>query len=524
MSKQIRTVLLILLFIIVPFLIYAFFQAKSLSDDEKMSEVVYERQMETVLFSLNQYADDMMSQWVRRLTNDRFPIDENASKLTLGNESIQMLVLRTMETNNNSIYTNDYVISNDSVSQKIDYWYNKEDSLIQQLTNYLTAGFQKMQAVSNWQKINGLKPSQAGITAMVYDRDSVLYNILFVIESNYWVEQVLGAKMQEIDQADFSMAVLHIPNEQDIPTITYNSGLFDLDKDHIKKKLWILPNTYLSIQPKGESHADLIRARSKNNLYFLLFSMLIVLIGSYFMIRNINDALKVAQLKSDFVSNVSHEIRTPLALIRMYAETLMLGRLSSDEKKQHYYQVIHHESGRLTYLVNNILEFSRIEANRKTYHFEEKDMNELVNKIHSNYSFSFIESDVKCSLFIFSGKININVDAQAFEEALSNLIENAMKYNTESKDISISTTIDDQYAYCHVKDEGVGIPKNLQALVFDKFYRVEDALTQKTKGTGLGLSLVKHIMDSHHGQVLLNSTPNQGSTFTLKLPLTKQSI
>lgn len=522
MDKSVRAVLILLVLIVVPFLIYAFIQVKSLEEDEQMASAIYKKQMETVLFSLNQYSDDMMDQWIRKLSTDQNPIAINASNLVLGNESIQLLVLRKMETYEDTIFQNDYVQLDENTVHEIQAWYTKKDSVLSQLTTYLSAGFQKIQPANDWISISGLKFAQAGITVMTYDKDSILYNALFVFEPNYWVEQLIGPKMQEIAQSEIKIAALFWPNSQEAPSVMYSTEPFNLEKEYIKKGIWILPDIYLAIQSKGESFAELIRKRSQNNLYILFFSVLTLLIGAFVMIRNIRNALKVAQLKSDFVSNVSHEIRTPLALIRMYAETLKLGRLPSDEKKQQYYEVIHHESGRLAYLVNNILDFSRIEANRKTYNLVDLDMNNLVQELYANYSYSFKEKEVESILRLANDPINIKVDTQAFEEALSNLIENAIKYSDKDKSISITTSSDANFAYCKVTDKGIGIPKHNQQKIFDKFYRVEDALTQKTKGTGLGLNIVKHIMKSHQGSVSVSSKPNEGSTFTLKLPLVKK--
>lgn len=523
MNKSISAVLILLILIVIPFLIYAFLQVKSLDNDEKMADAIYEKQMEAVLFSLNQYADDMMSQWIRRLTNENEPISKNAFNLVLGNESIQMLVLRHIVTKKDSVFFNDYVEAGKNTKQEIKAWYNRKDSVMLQLTNYLSTGFQKIQSADNWTPIDGLKPSQAGITVMIYDKDSTLYNVLFVFEPTYWVEQMLGAKMQKIALDEFSIAVLQESKKQVNPNIIYSTSSFNIDKTYVKRDLWILPDTYLAIQSKGVSFAELIRKRSRNNLYILFFSVLTLIIGAFIMIRNIRNTLKVAQLKSDFVSNVSHEIRTPLSLIRMHAETLMLGRITTDKKKQHYYEVIHHESGRLAYLVNNILDFSKIEANQKTYTMVNKDMNELVKQLYSNYAYTFKEKGVKCTLTLSLNAIPVKVDVQAFEEALSNLIENAIKYSDKEKYIAITTCIEGSYGCCKVTDKGKGIDKSIQGRIFDKFYRVEDALTQKTKGTGLGLNIVKHIMESHQGLVMVVSKLNQGSTFTLKFPIIENS-
>lgn len=524
MNKSVRAILIILSVIIIPFLIYAYLQVRSLNEDEKMADSIYVKQMETVLFSLNQYADDRMSEWISRLSNKENSIQKNAANLVLGNESIQLLVLRHMTTKKDSLCYNDYVSGGEKTPSQINDWYAQNDSILNKLTDYYAAGFQKIQPALNLKPIDGLKTPQAGITVMLYDKDSVLYNALIIFEENYWIEQVLGAKMQEIAQDEFSVSVVQKTNEDDQPVLIYSTSNLNFDKEYTERALWILSDTYLAIQPNGVSYSELIKDRNQTNLYFLFFSILTVLLGAFLIFRNTRNALKIAQLKSDFVSNVSHEIRTPLSLIRMYAETLMLGRLPSEEKKQHYYQIIHHESGRLTYLVNNILDFSRIEANRKTYQMTEMDMNELVQQLYDNYTYSFNEKGVKCILTLSPTPLLIKIDVQAFEEALSNLIDNAIKYSNENKTIHITTRIKDGYGLCQVADQGIGIPSELQSRIFEKFYRVEDALTQKTKGTGLGLSLVKHIMDAHNGEVLVTSKPKHGSTFTLKFPLTNNKL
>ncbi|WP_422361448.1 sensor histidine kinase [Reichenbachiella sp.] len=524
MTKEVRALFLILIITVAPLLVYAFLQVRSLDDDEQLAAAAYEKQLDVILFSLNQYADDMMNRWMRQLADQQNTLEENVRQLIIGNESIQMLVLRNTETKQDSIYANDYVEINDSTYQKVADWYDRKDSVINRLSEYLAAGFQKIQPADDWQTISGLRPDQTGVTVMVYNEDSVLYNALFILEKKFWVEQILGLQMQKIDQDQFTIAVGNWHKEtQQSPYLFYQTTLFSLKKKFIRRNLWILPNTYLYIQSKGKSYTDLIQNRSRENLYFLLFSVMVVLIGAFLMIRNIKNTLKVAQLKSDFVSNVSHEIRTPLSLIRMYAETLMLGRVPSEEKKKQYYSTIHHESGRLTFLVNNILDFSRIEGNRKTYRFEKSELNTLTSRIHENFSHYFLEHQVNCNLKLSQSPLFISVDEQAFEEALSNLIENAVKYGNGQEEIELTTFESNGFACCRVKDNGIGISNSAQNHIFDKFYRVEGALTQKTKGTGLGLSLVKHIMESHQGEVVVDSTPHKGSTFTLKFPIIKQN-
>ena len=388
-----------------------------------------------------------------------------------------------------------------------------------QLTNYLEAGFQKIQAADDWTPIAGLDSLQSSMTVMLYDRTGELYNALIVIQPIYWVEQVLGPNLQELGLDNMRLSIIQRATEDDPPQIIYSTETFDFQKDYVENPVWILPSTTLNIQTNGKSYSELIRNRSKTNLYILLSALFIMIIGTIIIIRNIQNTVRVAQLKSDFVRNVSHEIRTPLSLIKLYSETLMLGRLTSEEKKQHYYKVIHSESGRLTYLVNSILDFSKIEANRKAYEPEQTELNQLVYRVYTNYNHTLKEQCVEHELALAPENLDVMIDPQAFSEALSNLIENAIKYGGEHKYLMLKVRSDKRFAMLDVIDHGIGIPLTEQNHIFNNFYRIEAALTQNTRGTGLGLSLVKHIMEAHNGEVKVNSILGKGSTFTLKLPL-----
>ena len=517
MGKNIRLPLLMLV-IMLPVLLYALVQMGSQAENERMAEEIYQKQMETVLYSLNTYADDRINQWVRQLSLDDQPLMENAKRLLANTESIQVLNLRQMSTGVDSTFTNEYVNPAAQTESTINMWYASKDSVMNRLASYLAEGYQKIQAAEEWQNIPNISTSQAAITIMLYDTDSTLYNALLILETTYWVEQILGSRMQELAQDNFRLAVQGTDSSGTVQSV-YETDPFENEKESIRNDLWILPDVFLSIQSRGISYTEVVKNRSRVNLYILFASIGIMLIGSLLMIRSVRNTVKLAQLKSDFVSNVSHEIRTPLSLIRMYAETLMLGRLPSAEKKKHYYHVIHHEASRLTYLVNNILDFSKIEANKKTYQKVLCDMNELAQKIYENYAFAFNEKNVKSSLSLSPEPVWVEVDELAFDEALSNLIENAIKYSKEKISIDLEVGKDKETAYCKVKDKGIGITREQQKHVFDNFYRVEDALTQKTKGAGLGLSLVKHIVTAHDGSVDLISSQKTGSTFTLNFPL-----
>jgi signal transduction histidine kinase len=256
-----------------------------------------------------------------------------------------------------------------------------------------------------------------------------------------------------------------------------------------------------------------------HTLFLTLGGLSLLLAGGLFLTyRNVSKEMELARLKSDFVSNVSHELRTPLSLIRLYAETLELGRLTSPEKHQEYYCIIRKESERLTALINNILDFSRIEAGRREYEFRETDMRELVCNTLESYRYQIEQHG-----FTFEAKIGdvprLEVDREAIARSLVNLVNNALKYSQDRKYIRVNLYHDNGSVKLEVVDQGIGIPRGEQQKIFEKFYRVGDPLVHNTKGSGLGLSLVQHIAQAHGGEVMVDSTPGEGSKFTIVLPL-----
>jgi signal transduction histidine kinase len=259
---------------------------------------------------------------------------------------------------------------------------------------------------------------------------------------------------------------------------------------------------------------------------WVLQSLLILGVLSVLMIgglvltyRSVNKQVALARLKSDFVSNVSHELRTPLALIRLYAETLELGRITKDEKKHEYYSIIRKESERLTALINNILDFSRIEAGAKEYDFRETDIAELVRNTLDSYRFQIEQQGFALEEQIDSGIPRVRVDREAIARALVNLVNNALKYSDNEKFLGVKLYRDNAVLKLEVSDRGIGIERHEQTRIFEKFYRTCDPLVHNTKGSGLGLSLVRHITHAHGGQVEVESTPGRGSKFTMSLPL-----
>ena len=275
----------------------------------------------------------------------------------------------------------------------------------------------------------------------------------------------------------------------------------------------------LGIKFQGTSVADNVRGWVHNSFVILgVFSLLLVggLVLTY---RSVSKEVALARLKSDFVSNVSHELRTPLALIRLYAETLELGRIQGEAKVEEYYRIIRTESERLTALINNILDFSRIEAGRKEYDFRQTDLAELVSNTLDTYRAQIYEHGFTLEQSIDWTIPPVQVDREAIARSLVNLVNNALKYSDTEKFLCVKLHRADGVLKLEVVDHGIGIARNEQAKVFEKFYRAGNPLVHNTKGSGLGLSLVRHIAHAHGGEVEVESVPGKGSKFTLTLPV-----
>ena len=240
------------------------------------------------------------------------------------------------------------------------------------------------------------------------------------------------------------------------------------------------------------------------------------LFGGYLQWRDARRERQLAALRSQFVSSVSHELRTPLTAIRMFAETLRLGRLDESTRDE-YLDTIVSESERLTRLLNNVLDFSKMEQGRRTYRREAAPLARVVRTAARAMTNPLAQQGFTLRVDA-DESIVAEVDADAIEQAILNLLANAMKYSGAGREIELRLTRDGSYAVIAVRDYGIGIAKPEQARIFDKFYRAPTPENQRIPGTGLGLTLVDHIVQAHDGRIEVESAPGEGSTFSIRLP------
>ncbi len=282
------------------------------------------------------------------------------------------------------------------------------------------------------------------------------------------------------------------------------------------------PGLVLGIKFRGTTIEELSDQFLRSSFLIIGGLSLFLAFGVWLMYRNVSREMAVARLKSDFVANVSHELRTPLALIRLYAETLEMGRLTNPEKPQEYYRIIREESERLSALINNILDFSRIEAGRKEYDFHETNLADLVRSTLDAYRYQIEQNGFSFQARIADDLPPVRVDREAIARSLLNLVNNAVKYSSDDKFLGVNLYRANGSIKLEVVDHGIGIPSGEQGKIFEKFYRVGDPLVHNTKGSGLGLSLVRHIVQAHGGEVFVESAPGKGSKFTIALPIAKE--
>jgi len=282
-------------------------------------------------------------------------------------------------------------------------------------------------------------------------------------------------------------------------------------------------NSSLSVRLKNRTVEQLVRRNFMINLSLGIVMTLFLIAAVLLMLRAAAREMKLTQMKADFVSNVSHELRTPLASIRVLAELLNLGRVNQPDRVREYGAYIESEGRRLTQVINNILDFSRIESGRKLFQFESCDIREVVDETLEAFTVHLKQNGFTLSYETPQNALpKVVLDPDAIALALTNLLDNAVKYSGEVKEIIVRVTQSDGFVAVAVADRGIGIASDEHEKIFEKFYRVSTGLVHDVKGSGLGLSLVKHIVLAHQGKITVRSKTGEGSSFTIHLPIGDQ--
>jgi signal transduction histidine kinase len=249
-------------------------------------------------------------------------------------------------------------------------------------------------------------------------------------------------------------------------------------------------------------------------------SLLVIVVGLVLMEKAVRREVEVANLKADFVATVSHELRTPLAAISHIGERLSLGRYRSEVEQKEFYDLLGKETQRLRGLIEDILDFSKMLAGRKKYKREPLDAAELLQEAVESFEGKAEDRGFKVLLHLPDEKVMMEGDRSPLLHAILNLLDNAIKYSGESHKIDVRLLPAKNRCRIEIEDYGIGIPESEFERIFEKFYRVENAMTHTSEsGVGLGLAMVKHVVEGHHGAIDVQSRVGQGSVFSMEFPL-----
>jgi two-component system phosphate regulon sensor histidine kinase PhoR len=530
LNKTIKKIGLILVVIILlPAVFLTVNELTSFNENEAVLEKIYSEQLEAILFSINQYSEDVAGSWATKIDDFLDELGNTSAKNSFKKIDSFFVELPSLV---------GFFIADSIKDNKIDFFtYQRENQLLDEdydslnivaknllrdnqkiitrLFTYKRGGYRKIEPVEN-KFIN-----QTSVLIFIEETPDKITRLTgLLLDPNEFVYRILSPKIQEIAEQEFIISV----RNPKVNFAFYSTKDFEVTDLQQERALWIFPEYTVGISLVGKTIEDLVQQRVITNIILISLLTLILILGVWIVYRNVKREVLLAQIKSDFVSNVSHELRTPLALISMFSETLEMNRVKSDEKKKEYYKIISQEANRLGKIVNSILSFSKMEAGKRKYNFVESYLNDVAETVYGSYKFHLEHLGFTFSLDKDETIPILKLDEEAVSEAIVNLVDNAVKYSGDNKEIKIHTGKENNYAFVEVEDSGIGIPGKDQKKIFEKFFRVSSGNIHSIKGSGLGLSIVKHIMDAHKGKIKLFSEVNKGSKFKLLFPFSSGKL
>lgn len=529
-SRFVKIIVAFFFALILPVVSVTIFEVIQHDKNETLLESIYQRQLDTILFAVNQNCWINFNSWVAELTaqfNNKstpFPNEKKTAavldRFIRSYPSIQGAFIRTdvgkytVSLEDELLFQKEPIAHEKSINE-LDKIILLDQKAILAMTDLARKGYVNPHVLP-WKQADKKQVTLLLFPLRISEDTKMIPTLAGIFIDNLtYIEEIVGRKFNTMNESNFIFGVRDTLSGQ----IIYATEHVESEIFERSEALWILPSLQLEIKLTGTTLEDFTQARAQTNIIFLIVVNFILVIGILYIIRYVYLEMLLAQKEKDFVANVSHELRTPLALIRMFAELMEMGRVRSEEKKQHYYKTIMAESTRLTQLINNILDFSKIESKKKTYKLLPGNIRALVVDI-----LDFYQYHIKQKGFVIHNSLELNlpqirIDEVAIRQAIVNLIDNAIKYTDDKKIINITLKTENNSIILSVQDFGVGIPAREHKKVFQKFYRTENSLVHNTKGSGLGLALVKNIMDQHAGQVTVKSKVGEGSTFSLIFPI-----
>jgi signal transduction histidine kinase len=328
----------------------------------------------------------------------------------------------------------------------------------------------------------------------------------FLIDRNKLLDTVAKTDLQQGFEFDYKIGF----------PIVNNSNIKGVNLVYTSQLNPLFPDQLIEIKPYDENLVkDLIKRRSWIYGIASLLLLVAMSLGVVLILRDIAREKHMARLRSDFISNVTHELKTPLTSIRMYAESLMMGRVKSDSVQKEYLSIVVTETDRLKRMINNILEFSKMEKGKPEYHFVNSNIASILKSAIQEMDY-WLEKEGFDVVTELDETIYAEVDPEKMKQAINNLLSNAIKYSTDTKKIFIRLFKKPENVCIEVEDHGMGIQEDRLSRIFEQFYRIEQK--ENISGTGLGLTVVKEIIEAHNGTISVTSEIGKGSRFMISLP------
>lgn len=512
------------LLLILPLATYTMVQIMQRNTHKEMIASIYGQQLDGILFSVNQYAWDQFTGWSTELSGagsgalQLSSPDRAAAAMLQKYPVLKGVFFHAADDSWNFMLSNPEIPAS-RISSIKELIANVERDSASQL---LRLARRAQQGLIYPVRIRSNRGDEAGGIFFIVPRshsatveNNPMATLSLWLDLDAFVQQLVTYKLLQAESSRFSFLI----RDTDTGRILYRTATDSSAGYEKEAPLWILPQVSVSIKMQGMTLAAMADRQTTRNLLFLGLVNALILVTLFFLARTLVREYALSRIKTDFVANVSHELRTPLALIRMYAETLEMGRVRTNAKRQQYYRIIMNESNRLTQLINNILDFSKIESGKISFHLVPEDVSRMVEETLEMYRSHLEQKGFTVQSVVEPEIPAIMMDRQAMMRALINLLDNAMKFSKEEKMIGVRVLTKENTVRIEVEDFGIGIPEKEQQRIFEKFYRVESSLVHNTKGSGIGLALVAHILAAHGGRVEVQSRIGKGSTFSLVLPV-----
>ncbi len=341
-------------------------------------------------------------------------------------------------------------------------------------------------------------------TILLYDNDEIVDGLLADLLDNVGADRVANV-VDDHNQIVFGNRIDR--SGQFIVSRRFPSTLY-------KWRLQLAPTSAVLFSSREQA-----QAKRFSQVMLIPLALGVILLGLVVLYLSIVRERRVSRLKSDFVANVSHELKTPLSLIRMFGELLLMGKVRDETKARRYSEVIVRETERLTTLIDNVLNLSKIERGKGTYELRRMDIADAVERGVEVYKPRLETSGLKLEYSADDRLPPARIDNHAITLAVINLIDNAVKYAAGTDMIGVELRTQGGLIYLDVYDHGVGIPTAQLKRIFERFYRIPSEETRKQRGSGIGLSLVKHIVEEHNGEIRVMSNPGVETRFSIRIPI-----